>query len=248
MKQLSILFILISIISCSDNPSGTDNVLKASDFFPLSIGNYWVYEYVELNKKREPVGDVSIDSSVIVGTRNFMNKTFHTVLTYRNNSIIDTSWYHTDNLRINQIANAGKTGIQSLDDTLFKMVELYSPNWLIMLIAKDSAIVKWEDEYHITNSQFRYNGYRNYGGDTVEINSEQHITMSFRIVFDAINYFRDTSGTVLINYQPAFYYYKKNIGPIMIQKEPYSISERDNPNNIEYHNGWRRQLLRTNLE
>jgi len=214
----------------------------------LSIGNYWIYEYVELDEAGIPIGEISIDSSVVVGTREFQGKIFYTINTYRENTVIDTSWWHTDNLRINQIVNKDKTGVPNLKDTIFKMVEIYTSNWLIMLRVHDSVLVEWEDSYHRTATQFRYNGYRNYGGDTIMIGGEQHITMSFKVVSDAISFFKDTTQTVLLNYQPSYHYYKKNIGPIMIQKEPYSIVDKYNLAKKENYRGWRRQMIRTNLK
>ena len=250
MKKIYFLLLFIFLIfSCSDNSSNPSNdPLDARNFLPMSVGNYWIYEYTELDRNNEPIGDVMNDSTVITGTRDYKGTPFFIFVTFRNGNPIDTSFWNADNLKINQIANQTNTNIPKLSDSVFKMLELYKEDWFIFQTENDSMVIDWDDTLHLVAGKFNYHGYRNYGDDTVYINGKKYIAISTKVVSDRQYQLWDSTRKIFLHNQPCYYYYAENIGRVMIRQESHYIVEQGNAKNKFYFNGWRQQMIRFNVK
>jgi hypothetical protein len=250
MKYLiTIIFLsLVFLFACSDNPAKPENTLDARNFLPMSVGNYWIYEYTELDKDNKPIGNISIDSTVIETTTNYNGKTFYLFVTYRNNRPIDTSIWNADNLKIYLFANAENMQVPDMSDTVFKMFELYKGDWFIYSMQNHSMEIDFGGETHHVSGDFNFHGYRNYGDDTVFIHDKKYITMSTKFVSDRRYQLWDSTRAIYLHNQPCFNYFAENIGLIQIRKESHYIVEQGNQANKFWFNGWRRQMIRYSLK
>ncbi len=248
--MLYVLFItfFIGISACSDNSTAPDDTATASDYFPMSIGNYWIYEFTELDQNSEPLGDTFLDSTVIEGRKEFAGKNFYTFVTYRNGVPIDTNYFLTENFTVYMIANENNTTVPNLSDTTFNILQLYEADWFIFNTRVDSMYMEWNGEKHYLAGDFNFHGYRNYGDDTVYIYDKQYIAVSTKVVDDRRYQMRDSTGNIFLHNQQIYYYYSKNIGPVMIRKEPHYIIREDNVSIKFPFNGWRRQMIRHKLK
>ncbi len=251
MKNIfNLIFIAFLIVfsACSDNGTSPDDTADAGDYFPMKIGNYWIYEYTELDKNSQPVGDIFIDSIAITGIRQFKVEDYYVFITFRNGAPLDTNYLMTDNFNINMIADEGNVGVPDLSDTVFNILQLYQSDWFIFNTKVDSMYIEFNGETHYGSGHFNFHGYRNYGDDTVYIYDKKYIALSVKVVSDRLYKLRDSTQTVFLHNQPVYYYYAKKIGPVVIRKEPHYITSENNKNVKYWFNGWRRQMIRTNLQ
>jgi hypothetical protein len=250
MKQ--ILFILsitvFLLLSCSDNPADPGETLDARKFLPTTVGNYWIYEYTELDRNNQPVGNISIDSTAIEGTIERNGKTFYIFVTYRNNLAIDTSLWNTDNLTINMLADDANVNIPDMTDTVFKMVELYKGDWFIYYTRNDSMTIDFGGESHLIAGDFNFHGYRNYGDDTIYIHDKKYIAMSTKFISDRRYQLWDSTRKIFLHNQPCYNYFAENIGLIQTKKESHYIVEQGNQTNKFWFNGWQRQMIRYSVK
>ena len=242
-----LLIILFIIVSCTDNSTNLGKQVDASNFLPLDIGNYWIYEFSELDISNQLTGEKHIDSVLITGSKKINGENFYTVVTFRSNEAIDTSYWNADNNSIFKFANAKDVNIPGFSNTIFKMVELFKSDWFIFDYLQDSLLVDFVGEKHLFVGEFNFHGYRNYGDDTIYINNQEYVTMAIKIVQDAKYTEKNSSNTVYLHNQPTYYYYKEDIGLVLIRKESNFIVEQGNINNKIWFNGWQRQLIRYHL-
>ncbi|GEM_PF-3557634 len=250
MKQISIFLAFIFFATaCSDSPTNPTNQMLASDYMPMAIGNYWIYEYTQLDANNKPFGDISIDSTVIVGKIEKFNKTFYTFVTYRSKQAIDTAYWSADNLTISTIANARNTGTPKLDNTVFQMLKIGVSDWRIDVLKIDSMTITFKGKLLPVWVQSIYHGYRNVGDDTIHIKNKEYIALSTKVIWDSrYETLHSSNPQVLLHRQPTYIYYAKNLGRILIKKETHSwFDSKDNILTILFP-GWRRQLLRSHIK
>lgn len=243
MKKLFILLLLL-VTACSDNSTEPEEPLDARSFLPMNIGNYWIYEYTELDINGQPIGDILIDSTLITGSKYFNDEQYYEFVTFRNNKPIDTTYWNANNKEIYSVANQNNTNIPGFPETKFKMMELYIGDWFIFDYVDDSLLVEWNNTNHLVKGEFNFHGYRNYGDDTVYIHDKQYIAFSTKVVADARYTLRDSTAAVYLHNQPTYIYYHENTGIIETRKSPHYITEKGNPGKKIWFNGWRRQMIR----
>jgi hypothetical protein len=215
---------------------------------PMTIGNYWIYEFTELDKSNLPIGEVMLDSTVITDTKDFNGATFHTFVTFRNSKPIDTSYFSADNLCIYQRVNANKAGVPEMKDTTFKILELYKEDWFIFLTKNDSMTIDINDTTLLVSGEFNFHGYRNYGDDTIYIHDKKYIAISTKVVSDRRYQLWSNQQTTYLHNQPLYIYYAENIGPVLLKKESGYIVEQENISKKFWINGWQRQMIRYSIK
>ncbi len=67
-----------------------------SDFLPLEVGNYWVYETTELDSSGNVIGETFIDSVAVVRITTEEGMKAFELLTYRNDVEIERGYFKTD--------------------------------------------------------------------------------------------------------------------------------------------------------
>jgi len=247
MKRL--LFLLLFIFAaCSDNSTNPAKPVDANDFLPLAVGNYWIYEYSDLDRSNQPTGKIYIDSILITGKKKIKEDTFYTFVTFRDNQAIDTAYWNIKNLSIFMLATAENANLPGFSNTVFKMVELYKSDWYIFNYNHDSLLINIGGEENLFSGEFNFHGYRNYGDDTIYIHGKQFVAMSTKIVQNAKYTESNPPNTIYIDNLPIYYYYMENIGQVLIRKESRYIVEQGNSNNKTWFNGWQRQMIRYHLE
>lgn len=248
MKKLFI-FLMVILAACSDNSTEPpDYSNDARHYLPMKVGNYWIYEYTELDNNNQPIGDIYIDSTIITDFKYIENEPYYEFVTFRNDSVINTSYWNATNRAIYTLTNQNSTNIPGFPDTQFKMMELYTGDWFIYNYQDDSLFIEWNGINHLVKGEFNFHGYRNYGDDTVYIHDKQYIAFSTKVVADSRYTLHDSSSTVYLNNQPTFYYYKIDTGLIEIRKESHYLTEKENLQNKIWFNGWRRQLIRSHIK
>lgn len=92
---LSCLFIITSCVE--DDEAVTlpfDEGLVVNAFFPLEIGNYWVFEFQTQLPDGSTTGNISIDSLIVVGDT-LIDETLYYLLTTQK-PLSNTTWFLTD--------------------------------------------------------------------------------------------------------------------------------------------------------
>ena len=86
MKSILVIFLTLLIYySCTktdSNPQTTVPVMT-NDYYPMAVGNYWVYEFVNKDPEGNIVGNSSIDSIKIVTDTLILEKLFYVFETNR---------------------------------------------------------------------------------------------------------------------------------------------------------------------
>lgn len=261
MKKLFILgFILIFFISCNDNPP-IYTVPEPIKFFPLKVGNYWVYESYSLDERYKKIsGTESIDSFSIVSRQFISGKMAFVILRFNNNKLIDTLFLVKENKQLFRFHNASEDSISGLGSGWLKIGDLNFKTWNIFAdIRKDSNFV-FENKQVVVNRHYTINGTIL---DLVKIpfqaDSITVLPITYKddrkFYFDF--YFNDDtskSNIEIITLKQERFWLKDSIGIIIWQFDPFKIITRSDslnqynpPKSVSFH-GWKRQLLRYKAE
>jgi hypothetical protein len=140
---LSIFFAVFALNSCSDDSTNPSN----PDYFPLLVGNYWVYEQYTLDSTNTKVAGSKItDSAHVVSTQNENVLTMSGVTTYKTKHTLSVGLpteqrnYKDDNAiyqYFDQIPGLGFNLFgQNLSDLFpvdwVKLIDFKNPTWTIL--------------------------------------------------------------------------------------------------------------------
>lgn len=86
LKHFFILLVIITLISCKKNDDADPNTPQVqdpitNDYFPMNIGNYWVYEFQTKDPSGNIVGNTSYDTLKIVSDTVIANETYYVLTT-----------------------------------------------------------------------------------------------------------------------------------------------------------------------
>ncbi|MCX7737741.1 MAG: hypothetical protein N2319_13655, partial [Candidatus Kapabacteria bacterium] len=256
MKIKYILLILTIFQFGCDNNAPIYNPPEIIKFFPLKVGNYWVYEFNLIDEGLKTVpGSESIDSFVVVTKQTFIDKTAFIILRYNNNKLIDTFYLSKDKNQLFRLNNGLTDSIQSLGLAWFKIGDMDLNSWNIFAdIAIDSNFV-FENKKVIVNKHITINGTK-LGFEKMQFHKDSITVLPFVIKEDRKTYFdyylyNDTTKTniEIINLKNERMWLNNNIGIYLWQLDPSSeivrdSSNRNNPLRKITFNGWKRQLIR----
>jgi len=81
--------VAVLVLGCSKEESSTGPGTTAN-YFPLAVGNWWVYQRTELDTAGNPTGSQWRDSTVVVGQTTAGGRQAFVMVTYRGNGEVDT--------------------------------------------------------------------------------------------------------------------------------------------------------------
>lgn len=121
MKKIFYLAgILLAMISCKKESTETNQTKATSDYLPLAIGNYWVYETFEIIDGKKNVFET--DSLVITGDTTMWGGKYFRVETYRKNPYDNHSRYSLPGISYKR--DSSKYLVDSYGRTLFSETNL----------------------------------------------------------------------------------------------------------------------------
>jgi hypothetical protein len=82
--------VAVLVLGCSKEESSTGPGTTAN-YFPLAVGNWWVYQRTELDTAGNPTGPQWRDSTVVVGQTTAGGRQAYVMVTYRGDGEMDTS-------------------------------------------------------------------------------------------------------------------------------------------------------------
>ena len=251
-----IISLLMVLTSCEDNTSPKP---AETDYYPLTIGNYWIFNTYDLNSNHQKIsGTEKRDSIVVEENHEIEGRTAFLLYVYRNNQIYDTIYIARENQNIYMLFDENDIDVPN-----------FKKQWCI--IADFSKTIN--TEWHLYDSILTNYSY-NFEGST--INTTYHHTINgklenienfqikdtsykskiFQIKYDTRLYFiykfpDDISTTEVEVYrlrQKYFHFtFAENIGLVRIKYDPYVVSTRTDPgtsySKTESHNGWQSDLI-----
>ena len=266
MKTLLISYFVLAtaifLISCS---SSSDSIVQEIDYFPLSIGNYWIYKTYDINQDSTAITGTEVkDSIAITGTREIQGQTAFIFQYSRQNDTgyvpIDTLYFYKDGKAVYQLLNEKNTKIPQLSDFWFKIAEFIDEydntyhtslqNYYINF--KDSSVASFAD--FILNSKYIYS-------ERIPVLSSALPSRLFYLKNDrrfSFNYkFADTTITVnrtMLMRQKIWF--GEYTGMAQIVNDPYYIKTApENPDDYKYYqpdyqpvNGTKSELLRMSVK
>lgn len=248
MQQLITCFLVfVLLISCSDNNTDNNETKNANEFFPMQIGNYWIYEFVELDTLYQPTENQLIDSTIITGKMDMNGVTLYEFSTYRNDEIILTEHWATDSRHIWQLRGAREDSIPGIQDTLFSLVKFNAMDWNVFFFHSDSIDYTWDGINGWADYIFNANSRINITKEDV-YNYKNYESRSYKFTADKIFGFtskKDSSVFLISNFGVTYYTLAKGIGLTEIEKLP-SYYYINNESKL-WVNGYRKRLIRHNI-
>ena len=249
-----ILIIFLSACESEDPASSQDNTV---DYFPLAVGNYWIYNGYELDSASGLVlGATFTDSLVCIGTDTALGENCFRVAAFRNGRAIDTTFYRTDNYKIYELFTQQDSIFNGFDRRWFAIAAPTIDIW--------SNIDTIINSYSFAYDTFKVSGVYeiNYSGlsegtASVQINSVSQSARKFAQKADTKLAFTlrmsvnppDSIPIAITRLRFSQLYFTKGIGPSKIEIDPSytkvaSDSSRSGYPKIIRYNGLRRELVR----
>lgn len=132
MKKPQIIIISMSLIisffclyNCSETTSPEET---GGIYFPLNVGNYWVFNTYFIDGYGNQIIDtIWIDSIAVVKSGDFYGKTAYQLIQYRNNIPWDTLYYYQEGKQIYRIESEKSTKISKMSKQWLKIADFN--NW-----------------------------------------------------------------------------------------------------------------------
>ncbi len=224
----TILFLLtVILVSCDDSSTG-DNTgpQEMKNYFPLSVGNYWIYNTVIYDKFSKTISN-SIDSVVITGKTQLYGKEASIFVKFSDGIPVDTSYHYKTNNEVFTILKDTIVNIPDLSSRWSLMFDFVNDSWLSFNEIIDDYNYELDDTNYTGRGNFIYKGNNN---GTIFYNNREalnlKLTMDSRLVFfykmqedeygrlDSIYYER-------ILQRNTVYHLAENIGIVYESTEPF---------------------------
>ncbi len=100
MKLLRLILLSILIISCEENINEPSKLNR--DFLPLKVGNYWIYQYNQLDMNKQVIDGSQYIDSLVVEKKEFVEDDLYTfyLVFYKDGIAYDTLFLREKNNRI----------------------------------------------------------------------------------------------------------------------------------------------------
>lgn len=166
------IFICLFIFSCSNNPASPTYNYLASDYYPMTKGSWWKYNYCQTDSLGNKVDNGSLDSQYVADyiTIDGENSMMVISRTLGGNPSTDTNYYFQDHSRIFRYANLALNNglmdssqnyqwIQYLDFTGNKIKVFNSDTAIFDSDAKANIIKHYESSVQLIdgNNTFNFN-------------------------------------------------------------------------------------------
>ena len=209
---------LLVLISCSDNPVLVENSIKADKYFPMKTGNYWIYRTTELDTLGNPTAKISIDSTVITGSRNFGGLDFFKFETYRDGTKILEEFWAADDNHIYQIRNENNEIVSGLKDMVFIIADFKATDWPVYYRKIDSADYEWQGIKGWASIENNIRCRRDFLIDSVIFNDKKLKVYTYKYISDIRYNFHHSADWIITRNKPLSYSFAENTGPVLINK------------------------------
>ena len=264
LKLTAILFTALFIYSCEESTGGTD---EAVQFLPFDVGNYFIYDYYELDQGFNAVGGTFATDSLFVYKNDvFLGRDAYFLERYRDGSLIDTMIFSEDEEHIYRYFDGSSFSFPEMPDDWYRIFEKSNtaPTWNIYKIKYTDYTVNYLDEEFPANANFTFNVFRE-RFDSIEVaqtglrrlQKEYDIKsdrrLEFKIPFETQPNLYDTARIRRTHLKLHRYMFVEGIGFSRLQNDPsriVTISQRPEkfPSNSQNINGDRAILTRFKIE
>lgn len=245
---------ILSINSCGDTVQSNIST-ESEKYFPISIGNYWVYQYYEYNIDGQQIGNTQLDSILVTEKINHSGKTAYKLDVYRNSIYLESMYIYKDE---SSAYREYDFRIDSLPQGLNRKI------WQEFADFNIAPGSLWHIyDTTITNSSFEWVGKIYTGTKKITINSNyvdysirayfglSRYNLEFKTTYDQLNDLKNIVGkdTTTLGYahkRIERINFIENIGIYewMLMPSSYSVLINYNSYIPQYANGWHRQLIR----
>ena len=250
-SKISIIVIMLLVLaSCSED---TTEPTDEKDYFPLSKGNYWIYNVYELDANSNPIDLIGTDSIIVSAITEINDKNGYELLVFRNKVIFDTLYYYTKDNSIYQYLDESTDSIPGLSEW-FEIINTGGDTWFIHQEESEEYEISFDDSTVTTNAFFVYNG-KYHGPQKISIEDKEYQTIHTSYKADTKKEFEyifsgDTSKVEIIHARNMDFYVSDAIGIVIQTLRPgNTIIKTSNqspyyPQKTYEHNGLKRELIR----
>lgn len=253
---ISLLLLSLLLTSCQDN-APIYKPAVAIKFFPLKVGNYWVYQSNDIDTKYNEIpGTASIDSFVVVKEQEILGKMAYVILRFNNNLLIDTLFLAKENNQLFRLHNGETDSIPELRRVWLKIGDLDLNTWNIFANITSDNNYRFEGKEIIAQKHITINGTRldsskiSFGNDSITLlpiifKDDRKFYFDFYFGDDNIK-----SNIEIITLKTEKFWLKNDIGIYLWRFDPFSSITRSdslnkyNPGVEIKFPGWERKLLR----
>lgn len=262
MKTLLTSLFLISFVFLTSCEESTKPIVNPTiDYFPISVGNYWIYITYRYNSAGAvDHATLRTDSVVISRAIEIQGVNAFEFLVYSEGVIVDTMYFSKSGNSISRIYTNEISNIPELTETWFKIADFDLAEWHVY----DSTLLDYplvyKDSLYLTRMDYTVNSLRSADRNFVVQESEIP-TKSFEIKYDSRLMFNykatidiDSSLPIItlrkINLLTKYYWFAQNVGLVSEEWKPshsYWTSTPSKPvlhGQTQQYNGFRRDLLR----
>lgn len=240
MKFILAILLIIFASSCNETPIDYNvppdpNLIN--DYFPLQIGNYWVYDYFEFDAANEKYpSSVAIDSIVAVDTINIYGNKIFILHHFRNNEYIGIKKIISAQDSVYMIADSAYLKTTFFGDITLQLLNIRSGSWLTINQNNIQGNVFLYGRNYPASSSIRL--FTNYEGEfSLLLNDLNYIAKSYYEILDiksiinnTINESDETVNVQLFQRQEFKRSFADSIGMILEIMQPKNLIIR------EYHN------------
>lgn len=260
MSVLAVLSILGLIASCSEQPT---QLVQLTDYFPLSKGNWWIYNYYETDIYSTKIpGTEKLDSIYVEEETDLNGRHGFILIDYRDGQVADTLFISKDSISLYMLFDDSFIDIPGFGHQWFRIADFTKNNnieWHVYDSLDNNYQFLFEDttvssNYHNTiNAQF--DGTGKYTTETGTIDTKE-----FFLKYDTRLYFNfrfpenpgpEPVEVDRLRLKYLHFSFCNNIGLVEYISDPYTVRISTNPNvghsKTESHKGWVRELIRYKL-
>ena len=258
--KIIIIALIFLMISCDSGNSIDPNVKLFKNFMPLEVGNYWVYNAVEIDQNGNELAFTKrIDSFAISEstTKSIISEgkvndfLVYKLDYYKDKKYINSTYYHNKSGYLSMVYDKNNFIIDNLEPSFAYLINQNSYKWNAFKYSNNEYDFVFENEkyksvYDVTvNSESLYS-------DTVTVPAGNFIFYQYselidsRLMFDYKNYINSVRFYKIEN----TYRFAESVGMIYhFQKPTYQRFMPVNPNpdfpsKILFFNGLKRELVR----
>ena len=254
------------LFSCEDN---TAPLVPENRFFPLAIGNYWIYTSYERDSYYKIISStITEDSVVIENSETILGVNAFYFVRYRSGEPIDTMIFANNKNYVYRLHDSANTLIPALKNTWFPVADFVmemNGTWNVFKRQMSGYPYSFEGGlypatwFHTINGEYDYS-------DTADINGKDFLTKRYSNKYDSKldfsyprknikpdgKFYYDTlKVTQLLKYFEK-YQFAEGIGIYKMYREPHSIVISTEPSstfsNTQYVNGVEMILKRYKLK
>ncbi|MBI5326112.1 MAG: hypothetical protein HZB41_12710 [Ignavibacteriae bacterium] len=238
LKYSFLIFMVLGLKSCDSN---TINNQNTENYFPINIGNYWIYNTYSLDSYKNKINGTEKRDSIIAERKlELEGKQAFQLTVYRDSFRYDTLFFSIESTKVFMLFDSIDINLPDFGKRWFLIAD-FSKTSDIEWHIYDNIISNYQynflDSILLTTNHNTING-KLESGDFFQYNNKSYKSKLFQSRYDKRLYFNfkfpDNISTneveVNIVTQQNFHFtFAENIGLVGIKYDPYSTTTRTNP-------------------